>query len=187
LKTFGKLVVVCLFVVIIFACGSIKGTTSPSASDIEPETWGYQKDAIRLVLSADPQLNSYDGLPHTLHLCLYELKDPNAFNQLSGDKDGLYLLLSCSVFDPSVTGYHRLSVQPGQQLSQTFDRAEGSRYVGIAAGYFTLEKERIIRFLKIPVEIKRRGWLFEKYGVPGELDLKITLGPQQIENVETIQ
>jgi type VI secretion system VasD/TssJ family lipoprotein len=187
LKTFGKLVLVCLLVVFVFACGSKKGTTLQSASDVEPETWGYQKDAIRLVLNADPQLNSYDGLPHTLHLCLYELKDPNAFNQLSGDRDGLYLLLSCSVFDPSVTGYHRLSVQPGQQLSQSFDRAEGSRYVGIAAGYFTLEKERIIRFLKIPVEIKRRGWLFEKYGVPGELDLKITLGPQQIENVETIQ
>lgn len=187
MKTFGKLVVVCLFVVFIFACASKKGTTSQSTSEIEPETWGYQKDAIRLVLNADPQLNSYDGLPHTLYLCLYQLKDPNAFNQLSGDKDGLYLLLSCSVFDPSVTSFQRLTVQPGQQLSQSFDRAEGSRYVGIAAGYFRLEKERITRFLKIPVEIKRRGWLFQKYGVPGVLDLKINLGPQQIENIETNQ
>jgi type VI secretion system VasD/TssJ family lipoprotein len=187
LKTFGKLVVVILIVVFIFACSSTKGAAPTSTSEIEPEVWGYQRDAIRMVLNADPQLNAYDGLPHTLYLCLYQLKDPNAFNQLSGDKDGLYLLLSCSVFDPSVTGFQRLTVQPGQQLSQSFDRAEGSRYVGIAAGYFKLEKERITRFLKIPVEIKRRGWLFEKYGVPGALNLKITLGPQQIENVETIQ
>jgi len=187
LKTFVKLALVLLALVFIFSCGSKKGATQKSTPEIEPETWGYQRDAIRLALKADPQLNAYDGLPHTLHLCLYQLKDPNAFNQLSGDKDGLYLLLSCSVFDPSVTGFQRLTVQPGQQLSQSFDRAEGSRYVGIAAGYFTLEKERITRFLKIPVEIKRRGWLRQKYGVPGELDLKISLGPQQIENVETIQ
>ena len=29
--------------------------------------------------------------------------------------------------------------------------------------------------------------MFKKYGVPGELDLEITLGSQQIEKVETIQ
>jgi len=187
LKTCVKLVLMLLAVVFVLSCGSKKGTTQQGTPEIEPEKWSYQRDAIRLVLNADPQLNTHDGLPHTLYLCLYQLKDPNAFHQLSGDKDGLYLLLSCSVFDPSVTGFQRLTVQPGQQLSQSFDRAEGSRYVGIAAGYFTLEKERITRFLKIPVEIKRRGWLREKYGVPGELDLKITLGPQQIENVETMQ
>jgi hypothetical protein len=43
------------------------------------------------------------------------------------------------------------------------------------------------RFLKIPIKIKRRGALFKKYAVPGELDLELTLGPQQIEKVETIQ
>jgi predicted component of type VI protein secretion system len=126
-------------------------------------------------------------LPHTLHLCLYQLKDPNAFNQLSGDEDGLYILLDCGVFDPSVTGFQRLTIQPGQQFTQSFDRAEGSRYIGIAAGYYILEKERITRFLKIPVEIKRRGLTFRKYGVPGELDLEITLGAQQIEMIETRQ
>jgi type VI secretion system VasD/TssJ family lipoprotein len=140
-----------------------------------------------LVLNADPQLNAHDGVPHTLHLCLYQLKDPNAFNQFSGDQDGLYLLLDCSVFDPSVTSFQRLTIQPGQQLTQSFDRAEGSRYVGIAAGYYRIEKERITRFLKIPVKIKRRGWLLRKYGLPGELDLEISLGPQQIEKIETIQ
>jgi type VI secretion system VasD/TssJ family lipoprotein len=187
LKTWLKLVLVLVVVVFFFSCASQKVSTQKSTSEIEPDKWSYQRDAIRLVLDADPQLNSHDGLPHTLALCLYQLRDPNAFNQLSGDKDGLYLLLSCNVFDPSVTSFQRLTVQPGQELSQSFDRAEGSRYVGIAAGYFTLEKERMIRFLKIPVEIKRRGWLRKKYGVPGELDLKITLGPQQIENLEKIQ
>jgi type VI secretion system VasD/TssJ family lipoprotein len=187
LKTWLKLVLVLVVVVFIFSCGSKKGSTQKSTSEIEPDEWNYQRDAIRLVLTADPQLNAHDGLPHTLHLCLYQLKDPNAFNQFSGDEDGLYLLLGCSVFDQTVTSFQRLTIQPGQQLTQSFDRAEGSRYVGIAAGYYIIEKERITRFLKIPVKIKRRGLLFKKYGVPGELDLEITLGSQQIEKVETIQ
>jgi type VI secretion system VasD/TssJ family lipoprotein len=187
LKTWLKLVLVLVVVVFIFSCGSKKGSTQKSTSEIEPDEWNYQRDAIRLVLTADPQLNAHDGLPHTLHLCLYQLKDPNAFNQFSGDEDGLYLLLGCSVFDQTVTSFQRLTIQPGQQLTQSFDRAEGSRYVGIAAGYYIIEKERMTRFLKIPVKIKRRGVLFRKYGVPGELDLEITLGPQQIEKIEAIQ
>jgi len=187
LKTWLKLVLVLVIVLVFFSCGSKKGSTTKSSTELEPETWNYQTDAIRLVLKADPQLNAHDGLPHTLHLCLYQLRDPNAFNQLSADEDGLYILLDCRVFDPTVTSYQRLTVQPEQQLSQSFDRAEGSRYVGIVAGYFILEKERITRFLKIPVITKRRGLLFRKYAVPGELDLEITLGPQQIEKIETIQ
>ena len=182
-----KLVLLLVVVGLVFSCGSKKGSTQKSTPELEPDKWSYQRDAIRLVLNADPQLNSQDGLPHTLHLCLYQLKDPNAFNQFTGDEDGLYILLDCSVFDPSVTSFQRLTIQPGQQLSQSFDRAEGSRYVGIAAGYYIIEKERMTRFIKIPVKIKRRGLLFKKYGVPGELDLEITLGPQQIEKVETIQ
>ena len=187
MKTWLKLVLVLVIVLFLFSCGSKKGSTKKSGTELEPEKWSYQEDAIRLVMNADPQLNAHDGLPHTLHLCLYQLQDPNAFNQLSADEDGLYLLLDCGVFDPTVTSFQRLTVQPGQQLSQSFDRAEGSRYVGIAAGYYIIEKERMTRFLKIPVKIKRRGVLLRKYGVPGELDLEITLGPQQIEKIETIQ
>jgi type VI secretion system VasD/TssJ family lipoprotein len=187
LKRWLKLVLVLVVVGFLFSCGSKKGSTTKSGSEMEPEKWSYQKDAIRVVLKADPQLNSHDGLPHTLHLCLYQLQDPNAFNQLSGDEDGLYLLLDCGVFDSSVTSFQRLTVQPGQQLTQSFDRAEGSRYVGIAAGYYIIEKERMTRFLKIPVDIKRRGLLFRKYAVPGELDMEMTLGPQQIEKIETVQ
>ncbi len=187
MKSWLKLALVLVVVVFLFSCGSKKGSTQKITSELEPEEWHFQRNAIRLVLNANPQLNAHDGVPHTLHLCLYQLKDPNAFNQFSGDQDGLYLLLGCNVFDPSVTSFQRLTVQPGQQLTQSFDRAEGSRYLGIAAGYYTIEKERITRFLKIPVKVKRRGILFKKYGVPGELDLEITLGPQQIEKVETIQ
>jgi type VI secretion system VasD/TssJ family lipoprotein len=152
---------------------------------MEPEVWPYEENAIQLILRADPQLHLHNGVPHTLHLCVYQLRDPNAFNQLTEDKEGLYVLLDCRTFDASVTGFKPLIVQPGQMLSPTMNRAEGTRYLGIAAGYYNVERERIIYTTRMPVEIKRKPPLYiKKYAVPDVLKLDITLGPQQIEKVE---
>ena len=60
---------------------------------VMPTTWSFGKDAIRLYLKSDPRLNIYDGVPHTLLLCIYQMADPNAFNQLREEKDGLPKLL----------------------------------------------------------------------------------------------
>ena len=116
MKSLFKLVIVLVAILFLFSCGSKKGSTQKTTPELEPDDWSYQRDAIRLVLVADPQLNAHDGVPHALHLCLYQLKDPNAFNQLSGDEEGLYLLLGCSVFDPSVTSFQGLDIQPNQQF-----------------------------------------------------------------------
>lgn len=176
MKKSTGLAVLMALVLMLWGCGG-KGAAGP-----EPD-WGFEKEGIRLVLKSDENLNSYNGLPHTLHICIYQLEDPNAFNQLSGDEPGLMILLGCSTFDPSVTGFKSVTVQPGQQLTATLDRAEGTRYVGIAAGYYTLERDRIVRLEKVPVEIKRTLTL-KKYAVAEPLDLKVILGAQQIETVE---
>jgi type VI secretion system VasD/TssJ family lipoprotein len=172
-----KAVVLVAVLLVLVTCGSKK--------IIEPESWPYKENAIHLILRADPQLHLHNGVPHTLHLCFYQLRDPNAFNQLTEDKEGLYVLLNCGTFDASVTGFKALIVQPGQVLSQSMDRAEGTRYVGIAAGYYNVERERIIRSTRIPVKIKRKAPTFiKKIAEPDVLKLDITLGPQQIEKIE---
>ena len=187
MKTYLKLVLILGMVLLVLSCASKKDSRSTASSDLQPAEWRYEKDAIRLVFKADPKLNFRDGVPHTLHLCIYQLRDPNAFNQLAADQEGLYLLLGCSTFDASVTSFKGESIQPGQDLTMTLDRAEGSKYVGIAAGYYQIERERIIRFVEIPIEVKSKGLLgWTKYAVPGVLNLDITLGPQQIEKVEAI-
>lgn len=163
-----------------FSCA--KGSRKPGPTGPEP-VWSYEKEGIHVSLKAEPTLNTFNGLPHTLHICFYQLKDPNVFNQLAGDEQGLYLLLGCTTFDVSVTSFQRITVQPGQDLSLTIDRAEGSRYVALAAGYYNLERDRIIRLESIPVLIKRK-LMFKKYAVPGNLNLEVSLGAHQIENVE---
>jgi type VI secretion system VasD/TssJ family lipoprotein len=187
LKAYLKLVLILAMALLALSCASQKGSRPAASSELQPEDWRYEKDAIRLVFKADPKLNFREGVPHTLHLCIYQLRDPNAFNQLAADQEGLYLLLGCRTFDASVTSFKGESIQPGQDLTMTLDRAEGSKYVGIAAGYYQIERERTIRLVEIPIEIRSKGFFgWTKYAVPGVLNLDVGLGAQQIEKVEAI-
>ena len=84
-------------------------------------------------MKADPLLNLYDNEPHTLDLCLYQLKNPNVFKLKSKYEDGLLELLECKLFDPTATDFERITVQPGKDQTLIVDRAEGSNYLGVVA------------------------------------------------------
>ncbi len=160
-------------VLITTACAAQRPLPAPEAS--------YRKNAIHLTLRSDPKLNFHEGMPHTLLVCVYQLKDPNAFNQLSGDEDGLYQLLECSLFDPGVLSSKRLTVHPGQDQVVSIDRAEDARFVAVVAGYYLIEKERITRLFEIPVLEKTKGLLIrDKYSELADLNIEVMLGPQQI-------
>jgi type VI secretion system VasD/TssJ family lipoprotein len=139
---------------------------------IAPE-WKYEKDGISLSYQSDSQLNSYQGNPHTLMLCIYQLKDPNAFNQLVEEEGGLSKLLECSRFDPSVTSSKKLVIHPGKVNTESLDRAEGTKYVGIAGGYYMFDKERAMRFYQVPL-----SFFFNR---PTTLKMKLYLGSQEIQ------
>jgi type VI secretion system VasD/TssJ family lipoprotein len=132
----------------------------------------YKEKAIHVNLTADSRLNLHQGSPHALVLCLYQLKDPNAFNQLVEEKDGLLKLLDCSRFDASVANAKRIIIQPGQVEKQDLDRAEGAKYVALAAGYYAF-KERPTRIYSVPV-----GGLLGK----DELSINLYLGPQLMQD-----
>ena len=86
-----------------------------------------------------------------------------------------------------MTSFRRITVQPRQELSIALDRAQASRYVGIAAGYYAVEREKIIRLVEIPVQVKTSGFLGRnQYAIPAPLNLNVVLGPQAIQRVEAI-
>lgn len=148
-----------------------------------PPVWEYERGAIELKLASHPQLNLFQKKPHSLLICLYLLKDPSGFNQLVDEQGGLPKLLECSRFDPSVTYAKRLVVQPGQQLNEALDRMEGTRYLGLVAGYYGLEKQGSVRSYAIPVAESEQGsQLVQK---PAKLALKLSLGSQGIEPTTT--
>jgi type VI secretion system VasD/TssJ family lipoprotein len=164
--------VICIFSMLIGACAS---------QPLPPPKWTYEKDAIEIHIKADPKLNLDDGVAHTLVVCLYQLKDPNAFNQLADDTDGIYKLLECSLFDSGVAASKRIIVYPGKDQSVTLDRAEGAKYVAAVAGYYVLQRARMIRMFDVPVVIEKKG-LFKstKMAKPGLLKIDLQLGPSQI-------
>jgi len=156
------LLVLSFISIMIVSCGSIQYT--------------YKKEAIVLKVRSDSQLNLYRNEPHTLMLCLYQFSDPNSFNQLMDEKDGLQKLLDCSRFDSSVTSAKSFIVSPNAEKMEKIDRVEGTKYVGLIAGYYNLLKEKVTRFVPIPLSL-----LFNK---PKVLNINLYLGPQGIKGKE---
>jgi type VI secretion system VasD/TssJ family lipoprotein len=105
----------------------------------------YTQNFVTLHLKAAPDLNLYSGSSHALHVCVYQLIDPNPFNQLTEDEMGLSKLMNCERFDAGVGLSKRLVIQPGEESTHKLDRAEGARYVGIVAGYYALKKQNVVR------------------------------------------
>ena len=174
MKRFLKKFFLLCFLLLVVSCAS-KPAILPT-----PE-WRYEKDALRLQLKSDPKLNLYEDSPHTLLLCVYQLGDPNAFNQLKEEKEGVAKLLECGRFDASVVSSKRLVIQPGQDSTLLLDRAENAKYIGIAAGYYILQKDRVVRLQQIPVLEEVKGWLSKTRTVkPGMLNMELYLGPQEI-------
>ena len=159
----------------IFSCAS----RPPIATN-----WPLEKNAIHVHIMADPELNRSDGIPHTLLLCLYQLQSENSFDQLAEDEDGIRKLLECSLFDDTVVRVKRLIVHPEQDSTIDMDRAEGTRYVGVVAGYQLLKRERIVRLFDVPLIEERRGWKRERYEKPDLLNIELALGPEQIHSNE---
>lgn len=181
-----KMLLLLVVVVQVVSCasdeGARRGPAQPALS------CPYKQDAIQVSLIADQQLNLFNNAAHTLYICFYQLKDPNIFKLKTKYDDGLNELLDCSLFDPSVTSFERMTVEPGKDQVLTLDRAEATNYFAMVAGYYQMEPDRITRLWEIPVETKTKiltPW--KKYQVCRDLSLHITLGSQQIERVEALE
>jgi type VI secretion system VasD/TssJ family lipoprotein len=161
-----------IFIFGIAACSSAPKVQIPSPPPPPPPP-DYRKAAIELILKADPRLNLYRATPHTLVACIYELRDPNAFNQLIDEQDGLPKLLECGRFDGSVAYVKKLVLQPGQEVNEVLDQAEGAKYLGLVAGYFVFEKEKPYRLYRIPTAAG---------GKPASMKVDLYLGPQTIQD-----
>jgi len=146
--------------------------------------YGYSEQGIQLRVKSDLKLNLYQGKTHTLVLCVYQLRDPNTFNQIADEEGGLSKLLDGSRFDNSVSSSKKIVVHPGIEVTEVLDRADGAEYVCVVAGYFyelqkdkdEIQKDQIVRLFPIPLS------MFTKQ--PKKFNIHLILGPQEIKNLE---
>jgi type VI secretion system VasD/TssJ family lipoprotein len=150
----------------------------------ELNKWPFEARGIKISYKADPELNLYENKPHTLFVCIYQMKDPNAFNELRLDRTGLMKLLECKRFDQGVSSSESIIVHPGDEETIVFDRAEDARFVGVVAGYYSLWPINVTRLVLVPVKIEKSGWLIQKkVAQPGQLSLKLYFGPEEVQQI----
>lgn len=180
-------VLLTLLVACAATCGGGKAP-SPSPDAAPPggsqsARWTYAPKAMELTFLSDPFLNEYDGAPHALSVCVYQLQEPATFRRLAANAPGMARLLECAAFDPGVVAVQRVMVQPGRNEVLTLDRNEKARYLAVACGYSDFSPGGATRIYEIPVNANTSGWLWWKDTSyePGKLAKKILLGKTSLQ------
>lgn len=153
-----------LFLAFAPGCGGKNDSPQGPARESEsPDTmlWPQEPKGITVELTASRDLNMYEGKPHTLLICLYQLEKREAFDALAATPEGLSRLLECGAFDPSVKMSTRIFLQPGENAAHTLDRVEKARYAAVACGYFASSPVKAARVWEIPINTRTEGWLWK--------------------------
>lgn len=171
-----------LFIGSLILAAFICGCATTGKKQETESIWTFEKDAITLTFKTDKKLNLRNKKPHTLLVCVYQLKDTTAFNVLSNDPTGLKELLECEVFDLSMATSKRIIVNPGNDVTVNLDRAQGARYVGVVAGYYTVEKNQIVRLYQIPALPEKVLFWKTKNLKPRPTQINLILGASQLQD-----
>ncbi len=124
--------------------------------------WSFKKDAIILNYSSDQMLNIYDNMPHTLMVIIYELSDANNFKKFSQYEEGIRKLLNQQVKDPNILTFQRIFIEPGKHGKVVLDRVEKATWIGIVAGYYSLEPQKTVKTIQIPYKVEKKGLIRRK-------------------------
>ena len=174
--------VLCFLLLACVSCAKPKPTPMPPVE----KTPTYTQNFIKIHFKADSQVNLYDGGSHALHVCVYELSEPNGFNLLTEDQVGIAKLLSCDRPEivttiPGAANAKKFIIQPGDDRSSELDRAEGAKYIGIVAGYYTLQRANAVQLYTIPTVEEKKDGLTVITQKP--FDIEVYLGPQSLQQL----
>jgi type VI secretion system VasD/TssJ family lipoprotein len=148
----------------------------------KPEHWPQAENAIQIEIIADSNVNVYEGIPHAVPICFYQLFRPDFFNKLASYPKGLNRLLECRSFHPSVARIHRVTIAPNEKKTIVMNREKDVRHVAVTAGYFFKDKSKITQILDIPVRAIRPALIKStEIVMPAPLKTQLILGPEKIE------
>lgn len=163
----------------LWGCGS-SGPT-PEQTALSNLKWSYAENAIQLNLTADEGLNQYDGQAHNLLLVVAQFDTANAFSTYTGSSQQLSSLLLMTSAPTGMIGINRIFVDPGETKSISLPRLEGTKMVGIAAGYAHLDPLRSAKLYQIGVEVNSTGFFSKTWTAePQPIAIDLLLGPDAL-------
>jgi type VI secretion system VasD/TssJ family lipoprotein len=170
----------------VFAVCLLMGLVGACAHKPEPvPDWSYSKEAIRISYTADAMLNAFGNKPHVLLLVVYQMKDVNAFSELTKNEETLKTLLKVGGMDQQFLSSDKFFIEPGEKNTVVFNRAEHAEWVGIVAGYYNLDPGKVSRIFEIPFKIETRGFIMKKKVASIEtLTINLILGKHGIQIAE---
>ncbi len=155
----------CIKVLLVFAL-----VLSGLAGCASPKEIQYRERGLVVDIKATADVNWFYKQPHTIALVFYQLSEPNIFNQMLEDPEGVSVLLEGQSFDASVKSRRKLVIQPGESRVLTMDRAADVRYVGVVAGFYNRREGNFSRLY--PAKL----WKFIVWAGPRKTKLTLRLG-----------
>ncbi|WP_300787981.1 type VI secretion system lipoprotein TssJ [uncultured Desulfovibrio sp.] len=145
-------------------CGGTAPATQPPppapAERPGDVVWGLEPGGLRCRMEASPDLNRDKDTSLGLTLCLYQLKEYDAFSNKAATADGLDELLQCRPDAAQAQSARLFQLQPGATRDVVMDRAEHARYLGVVAGYAHLHPDQCATVLPFPMHTDTEGVIF---------------------------
>ncbi len=158
---------------------SLREAKAELKKDYPQPQWIFAAKAIEIRFKASSGLNWYDGESHATVIAVYQMTDPNAFKTFLVSRDKLTEIMEPHRFDPSVTAFDEIFLQPGEERIVHIDRAEKSRFVAVVAGYYNTDPDQSTRLFEIPVTTK--AGIRDIIATPAPLYVNIFAGDNMIQ------
>lgn len=141
----------------------------------------FAGNAIKIDLTADPQLNAFNSLPNSCTVLVLQAQRREQLESILGNKVLLRKFFAQKGGGEGVLKLDSYVMLPGQRISWHIDRAEQTRYVALIAGYYPAPDESQTRIFSIPAKLTTEGLFSRQWRaslVP--LNVSLTLGRESI-------
>jgi len=175
---FKKLLLIGLSVGVLSACAALEKKEAGAQQDVSAK-----KKGIRLDVKADKRLNFFNNQSHTLVLVIYQMNEPNYFEQLAMTPEGIGDLLEAKPNDASIVSRRKLLVQPGENKQVYIDRSKAGNYIGVLAGYFSDDVRGVSRMLNTDIREHNMFFWRPSDGDPADTLIGLSLGAEKITGI----
>lgn len=172
-----------LYALVLTGCAAANSAMGGNtAKDARAEvSWDFASDGLLLEIDAAENLNLHQGTPHTLLLTVFQMAEDKAFRKLVADREALARALESNQPGSDILLTQRYIVAPGKRTLLSLERAAQAKFIGLVAGYYSLDAAGAARLFEVPLTVSSTGWVSSTYSAqPAQLAVRLQLGAQAI-------